>query len=195
MSRTRLKDRARCLSRQYSSQKTLLRSSLVSVLVTEKLSCSRLQEHRGLAHGDTKAEQRSSSRLSSREEARRTALFHHLKQSLLKSPPETAMDSRMKVSTSSITPAGSFLAVVSGCADENWKPVCGWSLSTRNPPGRNQRPVLQRQGLSGILGTIPCIRRHRSGSLSVMSAVQISYNALQILDLEPGTCSKTMSAV
>lgn len=153
MSRTRLKDRAKCLSRQYSSQNTLLRSSLASVLVTEKLSCSRLQEHKGFAHGDTRAEHRSSSRLSSRENARRTALFHHLKQSLLKSPPETAMESRIKVSTSSMAPAGSFFAVVSGCADENWKPGCGWSLSTRRPPGRSQHSSLPRlQGLSRFGG-------------------------------------------
>lgn len=193
MSRARLNDNAKCLSRQYSSQKTLLRSSLTSVLVSEKLSCSRLQEHKGFAHGDTRAEQRSSSLLSSRENARRTALFHHLKQSLLKSPPETAMDSRMKVRTSSITPAGSFFAVVSGCADENWKPGCGWSLSTRRPPG--QKSASHSKTSRGEGDTVPCILRQRSGSLSVMSAVQISYNALQILDLEPGTCSKTMSAV
>lgn len=144
MSRTRLNDSARCLSRQYSSQKTLRRSSLASVLVTEKLSCSRLHEHNGFAHGDTEAEQRSSSRLSSRDSVRRTALFHHLKQSLLKSPPETAMDSKMKVSTSSMTPAGSFLGVVSGCAAENWKPGCGWSVSTLRPPDRSQYSRIQQ---------------------------------------------------
>lgn len=46
-------------------------------------------------------------------------MLHHLKQSLLKSPPDTAIDKRMKVSTSSMAPAGSFLAVSSGWLDEN----------------------------------------------------------------------------
>lgn len=114
MSRTRLNESAKCRSRQYSSQNTLLLSSLASVLDSEKSSCSRLQEHRGFAHGDTVAKHRSSSRFSSSEAANRTALLHHLKQSLLKSPPETAIDKRMNVSTSSITPAGSFLAVSRG---------------------------------------------------------------------------------
>jgi hypothetical protein len=46
--------------------------------------------------------------------ASRTALFHHLTQSDLKSPPDTAIANRMKVKTSSITPPGSFVAVVVG---------------------------------------------------------------------------------
>lgn len=121
MSRTRLKDNARCLSRQYSNQKTLLLSSLASVPETENLSWSRLQIHRGFAQGDTRAEHRSSSRFSSSEMVSRTALLHHLKQSLLKSPPDTAMDSRINVSTSSMTPTGSFFAVVSGGVEDSWR--------------------------------------------------------------------------
>lgn len=119
MSRTRLKDSAKCLSRQYSNQKTRLLSSLASIVKGEELPLSRLQEHNGLTQGDTTAEHFSSSRFSSRDQASRTALFHHLKQSLLKSPPETAMDNSIKVKTSSMTPAGSFFAVSSGCVDVN----------------------------------------------------------------------------
>lgn len=119
MASTLLNDKAKCLSRQYNNQNTLLLSSRASVLDTDGLSCSRLQQHKGFAHGETEAAQRSSSRLSSKEDANRTALLHHLKQSLLKSPPETAIERRMNVRTSSMTPAGSFFAVVNGCVDEN----------------------------------------------------------------------------
>lgn len=170
MSSTRLKDRAKCLSRQYKSQNTRLLSSLASVLVTEKVSWSRLQEHKGLAHGETEAEHLSSSRFSSRERASRTALFHHLKQSLLKSPPETAIDKRINVSTSSITPAGSFLAVVKGCVEENWKPLWGWSASTRKPP-RETSAFCSSVHEAGYITVYPppsiriSIRDQRSGQL------------------------------
>ena len=80
-----------------------------------------LQEHRGLAQGDTEAEHCSSALLNLRARESLIALLHHMLQSDLKSPPETAIDRRMKVSTSSTTPAGSFVSVIVGTVDEAGK--------------------------------------------------------------------------
>ncbi len=113
------REREVTIKRQYSSQNTRRRSSRASRFATESISGSLRQEHKGFAQGETVAEHRSSSRCSFNENVSRIALLHHLKQSDLKSPPDTAMDSKMKVSTSSMTPAGSLVAVVVGMEDEN----------------------------------------------------------------------------
>jgi len=78
MERTVLNERLRCLSRLYKSQNTLLRSSLRSMSASDASSRSRWQEQSGLAHGDTGAGQRSSSRFSLSERASLMAFDHHL---------------------------------------------------------------------------------------------------------------------
>ncbi|OWT42898.1 hypothetical protein VFPPC_17909 [Pochonia chlamydosporia 170] len=78
MDKTVLKDRLRCLSRLYSSQNTLLRSSRRSNSTNVASERSLWQEHKGFAQGETDAGHRSSSRFNWRERVSLTAFDHHL---------------------------------------------------------------------------------------------------------------------
>ena len=75
---TVLKDKLKCLSKQYRSQKTLRRSSLASIVDEDSVLWSLRQEQRGFAQGETEEGHRSSSRLSFRARVSLVALLHHL---------------------------------------------------------------------------------------------------------------------
>lgn len=101
-----LYERARCRSRQKSSQKTLRRSSCASILANVSGALEWWDEHEILTQVALDALHFSSCRLSPRRWDDLRALFHHGMQSVLKSPPEMTMHNSMNVSTSSITSAG-----------------------------------------------------------------------------------------